>query len=253
MSTYQRPVSVNLGSSSSGLAATLFYRVIDLDEGALIARTNSGVTEYPAGSGAYHVSGGAAWDDTWTGSIIWDETTLGLYSIEDFIGASGATIPGSSGSAYAVGGDVQAHIPTQAWELGVDSQPTTAQVLTWLEQTSRWVDGTLGWKYVVPVTDAEDVALLREIVAQLVAARVWRVLKGHDGEGSTTSKELRAEALASLSYIAQGTQAGRSFLVLSNTDLADSGEGARGQAVGSFTDPDDDESVDRFFKIDMSW
>lgn len=170
--------------------------------------------------------------------------------------------------AYASVADAQARIRTALLTIGAGSEPTTTQVTDWLEQWSLWVDQSLAWKYVVPVTQADDLKLLKPVVAALVAAECWGVIATANPGQEDRGPELRAEALAMLAYqpatarqfvpgvgmVAVTARAGlaeKSFLVLPHTALADSGEAAVGAPVGSFTDPDAEGSVPRFFRAAM--
>jgi phage gp36-like protein len=152
--------------------------------------------------------------------------------------------------AYATPADVQARVPTQLLTLGAGSQPSAAQVTAWLAAASAWIDATLAWKYLAPVTAAPDAALLAPVCAALVAAQVWTVISGHDAKLAANAGELRREALQLLAYDAR---TGQSRLVLSQTALADSGEAAVNQPEGTFTDPDQSDGAThaRLFWIGM--
>lgn len=148
--------------------------------------------------------------------------------------------------SYAVIGDVTDFVPSQIWTPAADSQPNEATITDWLTAQSRWLDSTLRWKYTVPITDAGDVALLKPIVARLVAAQVLEVLGGHDPTYSEFSGRVRKVALEMLAY----SQAkGQSMLVLPNSGVSDSGEAAVGQAQSTFTDPAETGSVPFAFRI----
>lgn len=151
--------------------------------------------------------------------------------------------------AYADGAAVQARIPTTQLALGTGSQPSMSQVLEWLAADSAWLDAALAWKYVCPVTFAADIALLKPIVAALTASRCYQVMAGTDAAYLELASDLRKEALQLLGYTAQGPNAGRAQLVLSNTTLATTGEAALGQPGGTFTDPDVLGNNPRFFSI----
>lgn len=158
--------------------------------------------------------------------------------------------------SYAVVSDVQGRIATQLLTIGASSQPTTDQVEEWLEQQSAWIDNTIRWRYAVPITNEDDVKLLRPICAALVAAMCWQVIGSHGGELPSPAKELRDEALQSLSYDRYVvSNSGRSMIVLPNSTLSDSGEAGLAAPEGSFTDPDSDtDDVNpRFFEIGMDF
>lgn len=136
--------------------------------------------------------------------------------------------------AYATVADVQARFPTQILTINATSQPTTTQVTEWLAQQSLWIDQTLRWKYDAPLTDAEDLLVLKPIAAALVAAQVWGVLGSFGSDAGDVGANLRREALSMLAY---DPKTGRSNLVLPDTALADTGEASLGQPLSTFTDP----------------
>jgi hypothetical protein len=155
-------------------------------------------------------------------------------------------------AGYADVTDVQARVPTQLLEIDASSQPSQSMVETWLEADSRWVDSTLRWKYAVPVTDPADQVILREIVADLTAARCWDVVGGHSAENPAGGAALATRAAQRLAY---NRNTGQAMLVLPSAALSDSGEAEVGQPEGSFTDPDSDEEGvnDRFFRISQEF
>jgi hypothetical protein len=67
--------SRQLGINWGRTGATLYYRVLDRANNALVARTSTGVSESPSGSGLY-VATVAAWNDGWSGRVVWDDGTL---------------------------------------------------------------------------------------------------------------------------------------------------------------------------------
>lgn len=154
--------------------------------------------------------------------------------------------------AYAAVSDVQARIATQVLTIGASSQPTTTQVSAWLDQQSAWIDNTLRWRYSVPITDADDLSMLKPIAATLVASMCWQVLGSHGGELPSPATELRKEALQMLAY---DVRSGRAMLVLPNSAVSDSGEAGLAAPEGSFTDPDDEDETTnpRMFEIGMDW
>lgn len=152
--------------------------------------------------------------------------------------------------AYATLPDVQARIPQSLWTGSPDSEPKASDVQGWLTQVTGWIDSSLRWKYTVPITDAGDLATLRPICADLVAARVWGVIAGHSEEYAKVGRELTKFAREMLAY---DSRTGRSLLVLPSTAESDSGEAAIGQPEATFTDPDDCESEPRFFTIGMDF
>ena len=67
---YTRDLTVDWGVP--GQTGTLAFRVVDVNDLVLVARTTVGVVEYPAGSGLYTASV-ANWQESWSGRIIWDD------------------------------------------------------------------------------------------------------------------------------------------------------------------------------------
>lgn len=153
---------------------------------------------------------------------------------------------------YATTADVQAHLPLQVAALGTQSQPSEAQVSAWLDSISGWIDGSLAWRYRTPVTASADLPLLREACALLVAGLVWQVLGSHGEAPPDGALALRLQAERLLAYQTAGPNAGRSLATLTAATLADTGEAALGQPVGSFTDPEGD-GAPRLLPIDLEW
>lgn len=151
--------------------------------------------------------------------------------------------------SYGSVAGVQANIPKQllsAAGFTGETQPTRAQVTTWLNSQSAFIDSALRWKYAVPITDATDVLTLNTVCELLVAAQAWMVIAGHDAQASATAKQLRETALLMLAYNARD---GRALLVLPNSTTSDSGEADVMAPEGSFTDPEGtgDDDLPRFF------
>lgn len=149
-------------------------------------------------------------------------------------------------ATYATVSDVQSRIPLQLCTIGPESQPPQSEVENLLTQVSGWMDSALRWKYAVPITDATDLETLRPICADLVAARVWDVIAGQDEGYAKKSERLAKFAKEMFSWEAR---TGRSLLVLPSTTESDSGEAAVNAPVASFTDPDVETSVPRFFSM----
>ena len=64
-------MGVNFGET--GLEGTLAVAVYDESDNPLIARSTTGVTEFPAGSGLYRAT--KSWDESWQNArIVWDDT-----------------------------------------------------------------------------------------------------------------------------------------------------------------------------------
>jgi hypothetical protein len=75
-------------------SGAMHYHVVDADNADLVARTNAGVVEFPAGSGIYHAKV-ANWDTTWVGRIVWDDGA-GHYASEAFFKVGDQAAGGSS-------------------------------------------------------------------------------------------------------------------------------------------------------------
>ena len=174
--------------------------------------------------------------------------------------------------AYADLLDVQAKILTSVLAISPTSEPSETAVAALLESTSGWMDAALAWKYVVPVTDPEDIALLRPICATLVAAQVFETLETSprtlpiNQELNRTSLQLYEAAIFQYSFQPGQTKnflsgvgarsipkdtnrIGRSFLVLRNTRLAATGEAAQRTPVSTFCDPEQCGSWGRLFGV----
>ena len=172
--------------------------------------------------------------------------------------------------AYATVADVQARVLQSLATLGPATEPSESTVEGWIDGASAWIDGALSWKYQVPVTDATDLALLKPICSAWVAAQVYEVLEGTPTSlaGGVTlnraSQRLREEAIIAFVYQPGGVRtfvpgagqvlvskdqdrAGKSFLVLTNTAPATTGEAAVRQPLGTFTDPEAEGSEPRLF------
>ncbi|HEY3283072.1 MAG TPA: phage protein Gp36 family protein [Armatimonadota bacterium] len=140
---------------------------------------------------------------------------------------------------------VQARVPTQTLTIAEGSQPSSGQVMEWVNSDSAWIDATLLWRYQMPAA-AADAGLLKPICAALVASRVYQVQAGADADYREVAEGLRKEALQLLAYDAK---TGRSNLVLANTPAATTGEAQTGTPVSTFTDPDVFPSNPRMFSI----
>jgi len=152
---------------------------------------------------------------------------------------------------YASVADVQARVPRTLLTIDEESAVSDVQVEEWLDAHSQWVDGTLSWRYAVPLTDPESGRVLRPIVALLAAADVWDHLGGHAVEPMAQPMALRRTAHQMLGY--QATT-GRSNLLLTSATYSSSGEAAVQQPVSSFTDPDSATATDFTFKVgEDSW
>lgn len=135
---------------------------------------------------------------------------------------------------YAAVSDVQALFPTQILTIGATSAVTSVTVSAWLQDASNWIDATLRWRYMTPITDANDIAILGPICAMLVAARVWNVLSGYSKDVPGNGAAFRAAALADLAY---DPKSGRSNLALPSMLLAGDETVEIAIPSTSFTDP----------------
>lgn len=151
---------------------------------------------------------------------------------------------------YATIDDVRSRIPAQLWAGVPDEQPSETDVRRWLEQLSGWVDSGLRWKYEVPITAADDLAVLTPIVADLAAARVWTVLAGSSEEYAKVGRDLERFAKDQLVW---NRNTGRMLLVLPSTTLAEDGEAAVARPAGTFTDPCVNGNQRRLFRIGMKF
>lgn len=151
---------------------------------------------------------------------------------------------------YAELDDVKPLIPAQVWSPSGTSQPTAGQAELWLDDLSKWIDTTLTWRYVVPVTNDADLELLRPICASLAAAKVLSAKSGFRPDGTPAGAELRREALAMLAYDAR---TGRSQIALSTALYATEREAALSSPVGTFTDPANDLSSPPPFSMGMEF
>ena len=76
--------------------------------------------------------------------------------------------------AYSTVDDVSALIPTQNWNPGVASQPTSAEVTAdIIPQVDAEIDARLATLYSTPITGAASLALLTGISARMAAIRIW--------------------------------------------------------------------------------
>lgn len=137
---------------------------------------------------------------------------------------------------YAEVPDVQARLPEQMLFIDGDSQPSESRVGDMLEAASGWIDSTLRWRYTVPITHVDDLMLLRQACAALVAAQCWQVISASSPDFAAIGKDLRKEAMVMLAY---DERTGRSALTLPNSTLSETGEASIGQPDSTFTDPDD--------------
>jgi hypothetical protein len=117
MSTVLRDISIDNFYGLTGLAGTLAVRVVDADDATLVARSTTGVTEFPAGSGCYHKKF-TAWDTAWAGRVIWDDTInfysqpVGPLEASSVIGGVGGNVSGSviGNLGGSVVGDVNGNV-----------------------------------------------------------------------------------------------------------------------------------------------
>lgn len=85
--------TISASGFSTGLAGTIGYAIKSDTGSTLIARTTSGISETPAGSGCYVAT--VTGDDTWFGRIEWDassEYAMTAFDWRSTVGASAADI-----------------------------------------------------------------------------------------------------------------------------------------------------------------
>ena len=86
----------------TGVAATLYYRVLNAANGVVIARANTGVEESPAGSMIYHVANGISVDPAVLQRIVWDDGTYyASESLAGYIGTGTSTLTQTQVTGYA--------------------------------------------------------------------------------------------------------------------------------------------------------
>jgi hypothetical protein len=99
----------------TGLTGTLAYRVLDANGGTLVARTTTGVSESPAGSGLYRVKV-ATWDTAWVGEVVWDAggSGVGSFAVESFdvMDANLASVTGSTAVAKSLADNLAGRVET---------------------------------------------------------------------------------------------------------------------------------------------
>lgn len=195
-------------------------------------------------------------------------TTLGTTAGGGGAGGSGAGSSACDDPLYATAADVQGRVWMSNLVINQTSEPSIGEIETWLMSASRWIDSTLSFRYVVPVTDACDLEILRPICAALVAAQVWRGLASRNPGQEGRAPELEEEAFlrlglergSSRNFIAgvgafpsggSGRFAARAWLVLPNTPEAEGTGPSRGDTpVSTFADPDADDETPRRFRLD---
>lgn len=86
--------------------------------------------------------------------------------------------------------------------LGATTKPTKTQTETWLDTESAKADARISSRYVVPVTGAQSLSIMKDLVRDLVAAEVFDTAFP-ESERNPFDKD-RKEALAELKRIADG-------------------------------------------------
>jgi len=168
--------------------------------------------------------------------------------------------------AYATVAQVQSCIPTTVLTIGAGSAPSMATVTEWIASESAWMDAALRWRYTVPVTHADDLALLLPVCTGLVLARILDFLTVAGGDLQDAARQERAQALSKFVYYPGGlgtwmaggsavllgrdsAAMGRSQLVLPNTALSSSGVAAGRKPSSTLTDPEEEGSNARLFRM----
>lgn len=106
---------------------------------------------------------------------------------------------------------------------GASTNPTSTTVDRWIAEADQLIDSKVGLRYVVPVTNASDLIIARQISIMLVAARVRRRLNrtGPDGETAKVKvSDTHDQAMKMLEQIVKGT------MDLPNTTLRNAKVGA---------------------------
>jgi hypothetical protein len=117
----------------------------------------------------------------------------------------------------------------------VSTSVTIADVARFIEETDAEIDSKIGRKYVVPVTGATSILLLRMISVTLVSERIKKIIAIKAGDSKVdqdaeTTKEKTVRKM--LESIVKGE------MILSDATLVSSGGGVR-----SYTYENDIESV----------
>ena len=92
---------------------------------------------------------------------------------------------------------------------GATDQVSSAEVLAWSDEFSRYVDSIIFTRYSVPVTDANALLILKLIIKNFVSARIKRILNENkivddNGIRSTEADKLEKQANAMLKQIVSG-------------------------------------------------
>lgn len=131
--------------------------------------------------------------------------------------------------AYSVVADVQAEFKNLTFSSS--TYPTDTSVTAFIAQADAFIDSKLGMKYVVPITAAQALLIVKTISVWLVAARVKEIIRVKLGatavEQETREGDLRQMALDMLKeYI------GPEFTsILPGADLASASDGVRSYVV----------------------
>ena len=90
---------------------------------------------------------------------------------------------------------------------GATSNPTATTVDRWIEEADAVINSKVGLRYTTPISDANDLIVIRQISIMLVAARVRRRLNrtGPDGETSKVKvSDTHDQAMKMLDSIVKG-------------------------------------------------
>lgn len=105
---------------------------------------------------------------------------------------------------------------------GASTNPTSTTVDRWIAEADQLIDSKVGLRYTVPITNASDLILIRQISIMLVAARVRRRLNrtGPDGETAKVKvTDTHDQAMKMLDQIVKG------LMDLPNSDLRNTAVG----------------------------
>lgn len=184
MANYTRQLVANLGSSKTGLAGSLGYRVLTSDGTTVVSRTTSGVTELAGGGGIYVAV--ATFSTDWAaGRILWDYPSGTYLAAEEFVSpaavasAGAADIWGYASRTLTGGATVNVVAPVLATGevvivRGDDYKAANGRALSWT--STSWPDLTGASVYldVKPVTPgaARSLRLTGSVVTPTGTAEV---------------------------------------------------------------------------------
>lgn len=197
MASYTKQLVAALGSSKTGLAGSLGYRVLSSDGTTLVSRTTSGVAELAGGGGIYTAT--ATFDTTWdAGRILWDNPSGTYLAAEDFL--SPAAIAAAGGVTVEL---VSPVLDTGDVELirGDDYKAADSRSLEW--SSSSWPTLTSASVYLdlkpIPPGNARVVRLTGSVVTATGSPKTVRVeVLASDTAGLTAPKRYTYHLVAVL-------------------------------------------------------